>query len=316
VPPEVPKFHNLFLLQNTILNEYYNRMVIHSGVSLRQIECFLAVAEAGTVSAAARMRHVSQPALSKTINDLERLLDARLFDRAGRKMVLTPAGQVLRRYGISAIASLETGLGAASGRGRQDRISVGILPTVAGNLFPEVALAFSRSHPEVSVSISTGPNRYLLDLLRSGEIDLMVGRMPTVEDMPDLRFEYLYEDRIELVGRYDHPGHSLPVEQCLRSFPLMLPSRGAIIRERVDTFLTMVGLSDVRPTFESVSPSFALPILQRSSLLWFISRGVVAGEIERKTIKPFRFYVRRRRAYQPVCQGTVTVSFNPHQPTA
>ncbi|MGR3496877.1 LysR substrate-binding domain-containing protein [Citreimonas sp.] len=254
-------------------------MIIPNGLKLRHVEAFLAVADLGGLTAAARARHVSQPALSKTIADLESLVGAKLFDRTGRRVVLNAEGRAFRRHALQALASLEAGIRSLGGAGPDDRIAVGVLPTVAGSLFPQVAIDFARARPDVQVAVTTGPNRYLIDRLRAGEIDLMIGRMPAADDMPGLRFEYLYEDRIDLVARADHPMAGRPAPQALRACPVILPDRSAIIRETVEKYLGVIGLAGLRPAFETVSLAFARPLLQRSDMLWFISRGVVAHEV-------------------------------------
>ena len=99
-----------------ILAKSYNQMDIPNGLKLRHLEAFLTVAQAGTISAAARQRNVSQPALSKTISELEGLLGAHLFERTGRRAVLTPAGENFRAHARAALQSLEAGVRDLSGQ--------------------------------------------------------------------------------------------------------------------------------------------------------------------------------------------------------
>ncbi len=254
-------------------------MDIPNGIKLRHLEAFLAVTEVGTISAAARARHVSQPALSKTISELETALSAQLFERSGRRTVLTPAGESFRRHAMAALQTLEAGCRMAAQPVRSDLVKIGVLPTVAGSFFPSAALAFSKMHPDVRVGVMTGPNRYLIDMVRSGRIDLMVGRMPPADLMPGLSFEYLFEEPIELVARADHPARSGDLTQALSRYPLILPNPGAIIRRNVDQYLAALGLSGVQPAFETVALPVALSLLENSDMLWFISRGVVEREL-------------------------------------
>ncbi len=253
-------------------------------MKLRHLEAFLAVSQNGNISAAARARNVSQPALSKTITELELLLNAKLFDRAGRRAVLTPAGEAFRIHALAAVQSLEAGVRDLSGRPVEGLVKVGVLPTVAGGFFPSVALAFSQARPGARIGVITGPNRYLIDMLRSGGIDLMVGRMPSARDMPGLAFEYLYDEPILLVAREGHPALSLPPREALSTYPLILPNPGAIIRETVDRYLSAMGLSGIVPAFETVALPVALSLLEQSDMLWFISRGVAERELRQGTL--------------------------------
>lgn len=253
----------------------HNHMDIPLGMKLRHVQAFLSACQHGSISAAARARGVSQPALSKTIRELETLLGSALFERAGRNAVLTPAGEGFRMHALSALQNLEAGVRSLSGGAAVDLVKVGVLPTVAGGFFPSVALDFAQARPQARIGVITGPNRYLIEMLRGGKIDLMVGRMPSARDMPGLSFEYLYEEPILLVARTGHPALQRPAREALSGFPLILPNPGAIIRETVDRYLAAMGLSDIAPTFETVALPVALLLLERSDMLWFISRGVV-----------------------------------------
>lgn len=250
-------------------------MVIPSELKLRHIRVFLAVARAGSVSGAARGLHVSQPAVSKTLADTERLVGQALFERSGRRMVLTAAGRMLRRHAIEAMRALERGIEEINGARPAGRLAVGVLPTVAGSLFPSVVQQFSRARASC-ISVTTGPHGYLLERLRRGDIELMVGRMPEPDEMAGLGFEFLYEDPVELVARPQHPGLGGAPAQALRSNPVILPTRASIIRRLVDRYLGAQGCDRVQPVLETVSPNLALPLVEASDMLWFISRSVVA----------------------------------------
>ncbi|MGY9038130.1 MAG: LysR substrate-binding domain-containing protein [Rhodobacterales bacterium] len=255
-------------------------MNIPRDLKLRHLEAFLAIAETGTISGAARAQHVSQPAMSKTLSDLEGQLGCQLFERTGRRAILTTGGEVFRRHAKASLQSLEAGCRVLSAPSHTDLVKAGVLPTVAGGFFPSVALEFYDQRPDARIGVLTGPNHYLIDMLRSGKIDLMIGRMPNSKDMPGLSFEHLYDEPIELVARADHPALGRKPAQMLTEYPLILPNPGAIIRQSVDQYLSAMGLSDLRPALETVALPVALTLLERSKMLWFISKGVVARELK------------------------------------
>lgn len=259
-------------------------MGIPTGLKLRHIEAFLSVAQKGTISAAARARSVSQPALSKTIGELESLLDTPLFERTGRRALLTSAGESFRAHALAALQSLEAGVRDLSGKSTVGLVKVGVLPTVAGGFFPSVALDYLRAQQDARIGIITGPNRYLLEMLRSGGIDLMVGRMPSAKDMPGFSFEHLYDEPVLLVARADHPALDMPAPKALTEYPMIAPNPGAIIRRTVDQYLAAQGLSGLVPVFETVALPAALSLLEQSDMLWFISRGVVERELRQGTL--------------------------------
>lgn len=256
-------------------------MIMHPAIKLRHIRAFLDIAFDGNLSAVARRQGISQPALSRTLAEIEDLLGVALFRREKRRLALTEAGAVFRGHASLGLQALEAGAAALRPGAGGNTIRVGILPTAATRLFPIVALRFRETQPETLLKIETGPHSYLLRLLRDGEIDLMIGRMPVASEMAGLTFEHLYEEEIVLVARAGHPMAQHPVPALLQAVPLILPPEGALIRRAVNDYLVSLGLPAVRPAFETVALAVGRGILAGSDAVWFISRGVVADEVER-----------------------------------
>lgn len=256
--------------------------MLHNHLRLRHLRCFLETARLGSLSAAADALHVSQPAASKTIRELEEILGTRLFDRSGRRLVLTAAGKVYQTHAGTAIADLERAQKLVLSPPRErPRIHAGVLPTAATGLVPRAALAFRRDNPDVVIDITTGPNWLLLSLLREGQLDLVVGRMPPAGNTEGLGFQRLYWERVVPVVR---PGHPLLRDDwdytALRRVPLMLPPSGAVISGSVHNWLHSVGIPDPQPAFGNVSLAFGREVVMHSDTVWFISEGVVRQEIE------------------------------------
>ena len=256
-------------------------MIMHPAIKLRHIRAFLDIAANGTLSAVARAQGITQPALSRTLAELEDLLGATLFLREKRRLVLTDSGVLFRRHAAAALQMLEAGAEALHPSGHGGRLRVGVLPTAATRLFPRVALRFRQAAPRVTLSVETGPHSHLVRLLRDGGIDLMIGRMPAASDMAGLRFEHLYEDRIALVSAAHHPMRGQPVAQVLARCPLILPPADALIRRAVDEYLLARNLASVQPAFETAALAVGRGILAGSDALWFISGGVVEDELDR-----------------------------------
>ena len=115
-------------------------------IKLRHIACFLEVVRFKSVVNAAEVLHISQPAASKTIQELEQLLGSALFDRTRRKLSPTPFGETFHRYAATSIAALRQGIDAASGVHETATVRVGALPTVSARVLPEAVRAFSAKH--------------------------------------------------------------------------------------------------------------------------------------------------------------------------
>jgi len=256
-------------------------MIMHSAIKLRHIRDFLDIAAEGGLSAVARRHGISQPALSRTLAELEDLLAVRLFRREKRRLVLTEAGTAFRHHASLGLQALEQAAAVLRPGASGGTIRVGILPTAATRLFPRVALRFHAAQPGALLKIETGPHAYLLGLLRERRIDLMIGRMPAPDEMAGLTFDHLYEEDIVLVLRAGHPMAVQPIPVLLEVVPLILPPEGALIRRSVDDYLASLGLSGLRPAVETVALAIGRGILAGSDAAWFISRGVVAEELDR-----------------------------------
>jgi LysR family pca operon transcriptional activator len=253
---------------------------MHPAIKLRHIRTFLDIAAEGALSPVARRQGLSQPALSRTLAELEGLLGVALFRRERRRLVLTDAGALFRHHatpGLQALEAAAAALRPAAG----NAIRVGILPTAATRLFPRVAVRFRALQPDTVLKIETGPHAYLMGLLRDGAIGLMVGRMPDPQDMPGLSFAHLYEEDVVLVARAGHPQAARPVADILSAVPVILPPEGALIRRRVNDYLAVLGLPGLRPAVETVALAVGRGLLAASDAVWFISRGVVAEELAR-----------------------------------
>lgn len=249
-------------------------------IGFRHLRCFLEVARLGSVGGAAESLAVSQPAVSKTLRELEERLGTPVFERYGRRLRLTEAGKLFQRHAGLAMIELERGVRALGHPGAaRRRVSVGVLPTVATRIMPAAALAFGKAMPGASLRISTGPNWLLLSQLRDGSLDLVVGRLAAPEAMVGLVFEQTFLEPVVAVVRANHPLLTEPTSG-LEGFPLILPPPGAIIRPQVEEYFLRLGHEVPRAPVETVSLAVGRGILRVSDAVWFISRGVVAEELD------------------------------------
>lgn len=257
-----------------------------SDLRYRHVRTFLEIAQLESVSLAAGALNVSQPAVSRTLRELEDILGTKLFDRVGRGLRLNESGRLFQSHASASMIELLRGRDRLTKDGGQSlKLSIGALPTASTELLPAAALAFSRQYPNARLHVLIGPNWLLFNQLRQGEVDLVVGRMPEGGSEDGVTFERLYIEDVVLVCRLGHPILSGSLEDKISDFPLVLPPRGAVISGAVDRFLTSIGLPDLRGTFETVSLPVGRRIVQSSDAVWFISRGVVADELQQGLLK-------------------------------
>lgn len=258
---------------------------MHPGIKLRHIRLFLATADLGSLTAAARAEGISQPAVSASLAELETLLGAPLLARQGRRIALTFQGEAFRRHAREALASLEAAARATAAPAGAQRLSVGLLPTVSTRFFPEIAGRFLDTRPGVTLSIETGAHPDLLRKLKDRRIDLMIGRMPQAAELPGLDFEFLYEEPIVAAVRAGHPGTHLALARVLDDFPVILPTRDAIIRKTVDEFLAALNRPDLVPAVETSTLALGRGLILATDAVWFISQGVIEAELDAGTVR-------------------------------
>ncbi|GGF03968.1 LysR family transcriptional regulator [Stappia taiwanensis] len=153
-------------------------------VTLRQIECFLAVAEFGNFSRASRRMNLAQPALSQAIRDLEAELATRLFDRTTRRVELTEAGREFRASAQKIYEDLEDAVQSVHdlAERKRGRIRIAAPPLLAAVVLPQAIADFRRRHPGISVELADVGTEQILDSVRSGRADCGLGTFSPAED--------------------------------------------------------------------------------------------------------------------------------------
>jgi LysR family pca operon transcriptional activator len=252
-------------------------------VKFRHLQTFLEVARQTSVMKAAGILNVSQPAVTKTIRELEQALGVAVFAREGRGIKLTRYGEVFLRHAGAALTALRQGIDSVSQErfGDVPPIRIGALPTVSSWIMPRAIDLFLKEDTGSRIKIVTGENAVLLEQLRIGDLDLVVGRLAGAENMTGFSFEHLYSEQVVFVARAGHPllasGQSPFAE--LAHYTVLMPTRGSIIRPSVENFLIANGVAKLGNQIETVSDSFGRAFLRASDAVWIISSGVVAGDV-------------------------------------
>jgi len=260
-------------------------------IKLRHLQCFLEVARHGSMVRAADRLAVTQPAISKTIRELEETLGAELFDRSARAVTLTRSGAVFLRYAGAGMTALMQGVDSLdqAGAGAETAIRVGVLPTVAARIVPQAVRRF-KQESRAAISLETGANATMLGQLRVGELDLVVGRLAQPEQLTGLSFTYLYSERVSFVVRAGHPllretGFTL---DRIRDYTVVYPIEGSIIRPYVERFLIASGVGALPDRIETVSNAFGRVFVRETDAVWIISHGVVARETAEGSLAELR----------------------------
>jgi len=254
-------------------------------IKLRHLECFVETARHMSVSRAAEALDLTQPAVSRTLRELEELCGTALLMRDGRGIMLSPEGEVFLRHATASLASARSGVAALAelGRGDGPLVRVGALPTVSATLLPRAVQTYQGSAVRNRLRILTGENTVLLEALRDGMLDMVMGRMPAPERMIGLSFEPLHREEVVFVTAADHPlaRQGNVAVGNLDQYPVLVPPEGSIIRPIVERLFLELVMPMPERALETVSETFAKAYLRIEPAIWIISRGVVALELER-----------------------------------
>lgn len=252
-------------------------------IKFRHLDAFSAIARAGSFKVAAEQLRLTQPAISKTLKELEDILGTALLERSRAGVALTPEGEVFLGFAEQSTAALQHGLrslraaDAAAGW-----LRVGALPSVAAGLVPRAAQFFAARNPDTLLEVHEGPHHDLVARLRAGGLDLVVGRLGRPETMAGLAFQQLYTEAVVVVARPDSPAAPVCDLAALAPFRVLYPPKDSAIRPLLARHLIATGVPLFRNRIESASPTFARSMtLADPDTVWMISRGVVADDIAR-----------------------------------
>lgn len=271
-------------------------------MDIRQLRDFVAVADYGTITAAAQALHLSQPPLSTQLKSLEDELGCRLFDRSTRRMQLTEAGRLL--YGrAAAILGMCSSVGeelADFRAGGAGTLRLGIVSSVGRPLFLSWLRSFRESHPGVRFEVREGDTYQLLDAVRSRQVELAFVRRPfsagEVESVP------LCSDALCAVGRPEiltAAGESVTPSE-LAQLPLLVYHRWDSIlrdlfRERELHPQILCSADDARTVVQMAREGFGAGIVPRSALE--ADSGLRVLPLSQPTLKSELCAVRLRDSY-------------------
>ncbi|WP_449040480.1 pca operon transcription factor PcaQ [Paracoccus sp. (in: a-proteobacteria)] len=249
-------------------------------IRLRHIQAFAEIVRQGSLKRAAEVLYLTQPAISRTIAELEEIVGARLLSRSRRGVSLTPQGEFFHGHALNALGALTQGLAGIGGQADPGlALLVGALPSVSARLMPDVVAELQRVAPQLRLSIADGGHGHLTTLLRAGDLDVVIGRLGAPETMQGLSFTQLYLEDVAVVVRPGHPILDDPDLRRIAEFPVLYPPRTAAIHPLVERLLLSRGIAPPPRRIETVSGAFGRVHVRQSDAVWFISAGVVAREI-------------------------------------
>ena len=225
---------------------------------------------------------VARSSVRCAVRELERLAGTALTDRRVGGLFLTEAGRaVVRGFALGA-AELDIALQEAA---RQPaRVAIGAMALSRSMLIPIALAEMSVLHPHVQIDVADGSYGELVEALRNGTIDMVIG---TLKDAPDadVQQEVLLQDRITVIGRGGHPlvGHQPSLEELAR-FPWIVGRRTSALLERWQRIFDEAGVARPEAPIHCGSVTTIRGLLVRSDFLTLLSRDQVQVELETKLL--------------------------------
>jgi DNA-binding transcriptional LysR family regulator len=207
-------------------------------ITTAQLIALVAVVEEGTFGAAARTAGRARATIHRAARELERVLGVTLYESTSHGLRATrEAERLVHRVRLASTELLQARAELAALKGRDDGITtIGAMPLARSLLVPSAVLEFTKRRPGHSISILDGPYETMLESLRDGRADVLVGALRS-RVPPDVRQELLFEDPLVIVTRAGHPlardKHRLSWSSLAR-FDWIAPRPGSPLRARYD----------------------------------------------------------------------------------
>ena len=230
---------------------------IFNRLKIKHLQVLVAVADCGSVGEVASSLHVTQPAISKLLAEIERGLGLELFERSGRGIRPNEYGNCLVRHARQVLAGLRVAheeMRALSG-GLAGRVKIGMLGVAAGTLMPEAIRLLKQRAPAVTVRLQEGTFDQLLPELHAGRLDLIVGRLVEELRTVDLMDEVLFEDPVVIAIGAHHPlaGQKAIGWADLQGQAWILPPEHSPMYERLQSLFVQHRIAPPSDVVESIS---------------------------------------------------------------
>jgi len=265
-------------------------LAMRPDIDPRRIAQLAAAVRCGSLTAAATELGLTQPALSKSIRELERTLGVRVLERGRFGVSPTEAGDAL----VARHRAIEAELRAAADeidaiRGAHSgRVVVGCGPSEATRLLPMALDALHAADPGLRVTVLYGLNEALMPMVRRGEVDFALSSVPRTASDPELQHETLHADTAVVVAHADHP---LAARRSVKPAELagqrwVLARRHELERRALDDLFLQAGLVPIDAEVETTSAGLMKALVLQGRHLSFLPRELIHWEARAGLLRP------------------------------
>lgn len=260
-------------------------------MELRHLRYFATVAAYGSFQRAAAKLHVTPPALSRQVRDLEEELGVRLFDRGKNVIALTPGGELFYEEARDLLARADQAVDRVRGHVRDAVLRIGYVPSLTAGLMPRAIERFQNATPRVRLELSDVAPQQMIERAAAGLLDLVIAPAGIEKETPEFQWTELRPTMPVLVLSPEHPLAKLKKvpPARLRDLPLFGLSRTYFpeYAPRLRAILKPFGISPklVDETAESISPLFASLEANRAAAV--LTEGIASMLPRTLVIRPF-----------------------------
>lgn len=258
---------------------------VRSRLKMRHLRLLVSLDEQRNMHRAAASLAMTQPAATRLLGELERVLGVQLFTRSARGIVPNAYGESIIRHARIILATLGHARDELNelAEGALGKVAVGVLLVAASILVPRAVARFKQRHPQITVLIRDDNAASLIAALRRGELDIVVGRMESVEATEGLAFEAFYREPMRLVVRAGHPlAAGINGKRDIKLASLadrfwLIPTADSAYRVQLDTAFRQAGVEPPQRIVESRSVATNQTLLRETDML-----GVVPDSLARQ----------------------------------
>jgi DNA-binding transcriptional LysR family regulator len=257
---------------------------VRNHLKTRHLVLLVELGKHGSIQRAAEAAHLTQPAASKLLAELEYALGVQLVERRARGVTPTWYGEVMIRRAGAALAEMDAAhqevmelLSGLSGK-----VTIGTVMTPSTGLVPQAVTLLKSRHARLQVAISVDTSKMLLQRLRNGELDMMIGRILDSESAAELNFEALTDEPHSLIARAGHP---LAQRKGLALADLaqeawILPPAGSILRDRLTAMFLSHGLDQPAEVVETMALPVITSLLGGSDMIVALPEDLVQPHLQ------------------------------------
>lgn len=279
----------------------------------RHLRLLVALDDFGNLKQVADISHVTVPAVSKALAELEKGLGLELFTRTAQGLRPTPYGECLVRHARTLLTDIHQARDElkALSSGSEGKIHVGVFPASTSVLLPQALALLKQRSPGTNVLVTEGTTATLTPELWQGTLDMIVGRLPARNAVNGFEEKELLEEPVMLMTGRHHPLTKKKKLKWsdLQAYPWVLPPSGSLLRDPLERTLEQHGLTLTNNYIETLSTHLARAYLQITDAIAVMAGGVAVSDASQplavlplslpKLMRPAGVLWNRNRAMTP-----------------